>query len=196
MDEKQIKEKIKLAETSVSALEDQSLKEKAFEVVLSTLLQQPGITKAPGQTIRKPAAVRTKTISTKQPQRDVQRSQLKFDENQLETLKAFYDKFKPTGSELCVFILANFLRLLLKMEEFHEGDLQYCYQQLLNLRPVTSPPPMNLNQIRRTLSWLVAPSRRKQWLEMNQEGVCKVSSPGIIKFNALEIEHESKKSNK
>ena len=131
MDEKLIKEKIKLAETSVSALEDQTLKGKAFEVVLSALLQQSSTGKISSKSKDKVRSVRVKTKSVGKPQKETRQSQLKLNENQLGELKEFYDKYKPTGSELCVFILANFLRLHLKMEEFHEGDVKYCYDQLL-----------------------------------------------------------------
>ena len=191
MDEKLIKEKIKLAETSVSALEDQTLKGKAFEVVLSALLQQSSTGKISSKSKDKVRSVRVKTKSVGKPQKETRQSQLKLNENQLGELKEFYDKYKPTGSELCVFILANFLRLHLKMEEFHEGDVKYCYDQLLTLRTTSRPPGLNLNQIKRALSWLVSPTRRKLWLEVNN-GVYKVSPNGILKLKDLENELDAK----
>lgn len=188
MDENQIKEKIKIAESSISDLKDQTLREKAFEVVLSSLLQ--GIksfktTLGSGQKrSRKTSVVRAK----RQPGRELQKTQLKFNESQLEELKQFYDKFSPSGSELCVFVLANFLRLCLKKGNFHGGDMEYCYQQLLSLNTTTRPLAMNSNQIRRALSWLVAPTRRKLWLELDGNGIYQVSSNGILKFKDLERE--------
>ena len=186
MDEKLLKEKIKLAETSVSALEDRTLKEKAFGVVLSTLLQQSELAKASTQVAEKPRAGRIKGRSVRKPQKELRQSQLKLDENQLEEFKKFYDKFKPTGSELCVFIIANFMRVQFNKEEFHEGDVKYCYDQLLTLRTVTQPPALNLNHIKRALSWLVSPTRRKLWLEVNNDGIYEVSSRGILKLKDLE----------
>lgn len=188
MDEKQIKEKVKLAESSISELEDQSLKEKAFEVVLSNLLSGE-TTSGPGKKgIKKVSILRIKRQQRKEPKV----TQIKFSETELEDLKKFYNKFVPSGSELCVFVLANFLKATLKKEDFHEGDIEYCYQQLLSLDTKIHPPAMNIDQIKRALSWLVSPTRKKLWLEVDENGTYKVSPRGIMKFKDLDAEQKGK----
>lgn len=190
MDEKQIKEKIKLAESSVSVLKDQSLKEKAFEIILSSLLHGTTVSDTGRKSIRKVSAPRIKRQQGKEPKV----TQLKFSETELEDLKKFYDKFIPSGSELCVFILANFLRVTLKKEEFHEGDVEYCYQQLLSLDTKSHPPAMNIDQIKRALSWLVAPTRKKLWLEVDEKSLYKVSPRGMMKFKDLDAGQKGKEN--
>jgi len=195
MEEKKIKEKIKLAELAVAEIQNQELKLKAFELVLSNLLQE-------GSGAQKSQQIKSKKHTSSQkrrsvsPQKEIRKSQLKFTEEQLKDLKKFYDQFKPTGRELSIFTLANFLNFIMKQEKFHEGDIEYCYQQLLNLRTTSRPPIMNTDSIKQTLSWLVAPSRRKQWLESDDEEMYKISPGGILKYKDLEDEMGAKNEEK
>lgn len=188
-----LKEKIKSAEQSIADLKDPALRIKAFEVVLSHLLLQDREKIKPTRPSQLKKKKRLSAKARVSIPAEPRKSQLKFNEEQLKELKNFYDKFAPSGREMCIFILVNFLRLQIKQEKFHEGDVEYCYQQLLNLRTAARPPAMDMLKIKQTLSWLVAPSRRKQWLEVDGEGIYKVSPNGILKFNDLEDEIQSEK---
>ena len=193
MEDKNIIEKLKFAEESVSVLKNPALREKAFEVILTNLLK--GDTKT--ETLSR-SSKRRKVSSTSHVvlPKEVRKSQLSFSEAELNKLKDFYDKFRPSGREMSIFIIANFLRVEVKQSEFHEGDIEYCFQQLINLRTKTKLPTItNLAaNIRQTLSWLTAPSRRKQWLQISEETIYGVSPVGIIKFNNLEDKLGSEKS--
>jgi len=181
---KSIQEKIRVAEESVKGLSpDSALREKAFELVLKSLLQK---TTYSGKKLPSAFAGKKKVSRTKAKQKvsEKKESELKLDESELQKLKVFYNKFQPTGGERCVFVLANFLRLKLSKDGFHEGDVEYCYQKLLNLR-TKNLPPMTSTQIKRNLNWLVAPSRKKQWLLVNSEGLYEMSPEGIITFNGM-----------
>lgn len=189
MDEKKIKEKIKIAEQSVSELQDSDLKIKAFELVLSNLLKDDSEKISPNQQVK--ARVRSRKKANASIKNQIKKTELKFTETQLAQLKSFYDKLKPSGRESNVFILSNFLKQKISKEEFHEGDIEYCYQQLINLRTVAKPPAMNIENIKQTLSWLVTPSRKKQWLEVDVNGDYKISAAGILRFRELEELNES-----
>lgn len=187
MDESKIKEKIRIAEQSVAEIQNSDLKLKAFELVLTNLLQEDtiGKTVTSKQTKIKsiPTVRRSSSVGLK---KETKKTQLKFSEVQLTELKNFYDSLKPSGRESNIFILSIFLKEKIGQEEFHEGDIEYCYQQLINLRTINKPPAMNLENIKQTLSWLAAPSRKKQWLDIDANGIFKISAAGTLHFRDLE----------
>lgn len=195
MEEKTIKEKVKIAEESVGDIQDAGLKVKAFELVLQKLLQTDTVsgTSVVNQSKRKPKHTRKVGMVSKL-KKEIKKTRLKFSEEQLVELKKFYDCFKPTGWESNIFILCIFLKEKINQETFHEGDVEYCYQQLINLRTTARPTAMSLDNIKQTLSWLAAPSRKKQWLEIGGDGIFRVSAAGIIHFKELETQNETEEN--
>src|SRR3989344_867646 len=189
MDEAKIKEKIKIAEQSVAEIQNSELKLKAFELVLTNLLQDDSDGKIKSVKQQKNRTIQfSRRSSSPGLKKEIKKTQLRFSEDQLTELKNFYDDFKPSGRESNIFILSSFLKEKMGQEEFHEGDVEYCYQQLINLRTVNKPPAMNIENIKQALSWLAAPSRKKQWLEIDETGVYKISAAGTLHFRDLEAQ--------
>lgn len=189
MNKANIKEIIKTAEQSVADIQNSELKLKAFELVLANLLGNDSIGEI--KPVRQAKARANQTIrrnSSSGLRKEVRKTSLRFSEKQLTELVSFYDSLKPSGRESNIFILSFFLKEKVGEEQFHEGDIEYCYQQLINLRTVNKPPAMNLENIKQVLSWLAAPSRKKQWLEIDGNGIYKVSAAGTLHFRDIEAQ--------
>jgi hypothetical protein len=109
-------------------------------------------------------------------------STLELNMEQLKQLKTFYDQYAPDGTEAVVFTLAYFIHDVLGQKKFHAADIHIVYQNLLPLKPTTRPPAMAIDEIKRALRWLVAPSRRKQWIKDVDGGLCEISPQGMLRM--------------
>jgi hypothetical protein len=177
-------EKIKLAEEAVKTVSDPKLKEEAFKIVLSNLLSNAHTSES-GQGVErntKQKKVRKSTSRTAKPPKPSFTTELKFTADNLNDLKTFLDSYKKSGEELTVFLMACFLKEKIGKETFNEADIKYVYDNALSLR-LTNMPAMRVEKISRALSWLVATSRKKMWLEENSAGVYKISPQGMIFIN-------------
>ena len=179
-----LKEKIQQAENSVAGMQDENLKRIAFETVLASLLGNHRPESSSATTQRK--SVRKKRASGKTGEGKIRLQQdrtstVKLNVGQLEELKKFYDDKAPAGTEEVVFTLAYFIHENLKQEKFHAGDIHRIYQNLLPLKPTTKPPAMSIEEIKRAVRWLVAPSRRKQWLNDAGDGMFEISPQGMLR---------------
>lgn len=185
-DIEQLKEKIQKAEKSVAEMKDETLKKSAFELILSSLL---GVESS--QTVGNEAKLgsqtnkwvkRVKAAGKKAPgqTREIKKSDISLTPEQLKQLKDYYESHKPEGEERSVFILACFLDEKLSKKQFHEGDINYIYQNLLPLKPSVRPPALDQERVKRSLVWLVSPSRRKMWLKANDDGTYEISSGGRL----------------
>lgn len=184
MDAEEIKAKIRVAEAAVAGMPDDALRKAAFETVLSKLLgglqSEEGVrtSKAAKPTNSKKRASATK--SGKSSQRQEPESTLELNVENLQALKVFYDEHAPDGTEESVFTLAQFIHEKLGLKKFHEGDLLRVYQNLLSLKPTTKPPAMAYPELKRAVSWLMAPSRKKQWLRNTSDGQLEITSQGML----------------
>ncbi|MDE2230340.1 MAG: hypothetical protein KGL11_15035 [Alphaproteobacteria bacterium] len=180
MNPDQIKEKIRLAEEAVADMKDSTLKRTAFETVLSKLLGDSdiGVSRAPS--LRKREQRRSAPKSTRPKPISEKTSSIKLDVGQLKALKEFYDCQVPEGTEGAVFALVAYLHEKLGTKKFHEADVLKLYQHLLPLKPVKKPPAMSASDIKRAMLWLVAPSRKKQWLERAENEMFQISSQGLL----------------
>ena len=185
MTPEQIKEKLHQAEISVSAMQDENLKKIAFETILSQLL---GAGDGSVQKIEHPKkkTKRTKSNSSRSHNAKLvpdKVSNIKLNVEQLKELKKFYDEKAPEGGESVVFTLAYFVHEKLGQKKFHSGDINLIYQHLVQSRPMTKPPALSLQQIKRAVGWLVVPSRKKGWLSEAGEGMYEISPQGILKMH-------------
>lgn len=184
MNPKEIKEKIRQAEESVAGMQDESLKKIAFETILSQILGTPSSNagskpeRAKEKTVKK---IKVKRIDNgKVPVEHI--STIDLNVEQLKDLKQFYDLQKPDGQEQVVFAIAYFIHEKLGLKKFHHGDIHLIYQNLLPLKPITRPPALSLEEIKRAARWLVAPSRKRQWLKDLGSGMYEISSQGMLKM--------------
>lgn len=181
-----MKEMIQASEQAVSGMQDESLKRAAFEAILSRLLS--GDTPSPTGPVRKQkkAASKRKPGTTNPGSGRVRAatriSSLELDAAQLKALKEFYDHYAPDGQEEAVFTLAYFAHDKLAMKQFQDVDLHRLYTTLLSLKPTTKPPSMSAEEVTRASRWLVAPSRKKQWLKSVGEGIFEVSPHGMLRM--------------
>lgn len=184
-----LRQKIRQAEESVSEMQDENLKRVAFETVLASLLgnHKAGSTSASSQkkSVR-PKKSGSRSNGKPRAQQD-KVSTLKLNIEQLKELKSFYDEMAPAGTEEVVFALAYFVHEKLKQTKFHAADVHVVYQNLLPLKPSTKPPAMSIEEIKRAMRWLVAPSRRKQWLNDAGDGMFEISPQGMLR-----VTYESK----
>lgn len=197
MTPEELKEKIQQAEESVSLMKDDGLKKIAFETMLSNLLSSISNTIPVGKNISSSKVAKKKRSGIKKP--DTSRtaivektSSISLDVKQLQELKSFYDLHAPEGTEAVVFNLAYFIHENLKQKQFHAVDIHLIYQNLLSLKPIKRPPAMSLEEVKRAVRWLVAPSRKKQWLKDTGAGQYEVSPQGMLRMT---YENPSTKKN-
>lgn len=181
----EIKEKIRQAEESVSEMQDESLRKVAFETILSQLLGGGSSVSTPKSSPvkkeikrKRPSIQRTDKVKVVQDKV----SALELNMDQLKQLKEFYDTHAPDGTESVVFTLAYFLHENLSQKKFHAADIHVLYQNLLSLKPTTRPPAMSIDDIKRAIRWLVAPSRRKQWIKDAGDGLYEISPQGMLRM--------------
>lgn len=173
-----MKEKIDAAVAAVANIEDPELKKIAFQTVLSNLLGGGG-GKQTRKTSLRSAGKKGASKAKVSVSNIIPPSSLKLSPEQLQELKNFYDLYAPTGTEAAVFNLALFLREKIKRDDFTEKDIEYLYHRLMSVKPITKPPVMSLEDIRRALGWLVSPSRKKLWLQAKGSGSYEISPAGI-----------------
>lgn len=190
----EIKEKIRQAEASVSGMQDEGLKKIAFETVLASLLGSVHSAPTKNAPVKKDPKKNKRTSSkksdkTKTLQEKISTVELNIE--QLKQLKEFYDQHSPDGTESVVFTLAYFIHENLAQKQFHAADIHIVYQNLLSLKPVTRPPAMSIEEIKRAVRWLVAPSRKKQWIKDIGDGLYEISPQGMLRMT-----YETKDSKK
>jgi hypothetical protein len=66
----------------------------------------------------------------------------------------------------------------------HANDIAYLHRQLISQK-VKVVAVKDAAEWSRALSWLTAPSRKKEWLERRDSGFV-VSNSGLIQWNELE----------
>ncbi len=179
MNPDELKERIRLAEEAVAGMTDENLKRIAFETLLTHSLggEQSSNTKKSStrSSKKKSGAARPKSAK---PTTEKKVSSIELDVEQLKSLKSYYDDHAPSGTEESVFTLAFFIHEVLKQKVFHEADVFGLYTSLMPLKPTQKPPVLTLDTVKRAMTWLVAPSRRKQWLKF-VDGGYEISSHGI-----------------
>jgi hypothetical protein len=181
----EIKEKIRQAEESVSEMQDESLRKVAFETILSQLLGSGSVSSsAKPSPAKKEIKKKRPTVQRSDKSKPVQDkvSTLELNMDQLKQLKEFYDDHAPDGTESVVFTLAYFIHENLSQKKFHAADIHVLYQNLLSLKPTTRPPAMSIDEIKRAVRWLVAPSRRKQWIKDAGDGLYEISPQGMLRM--------------
>ncbi len=178
METNPIKEKIDAATAAVVNITDPELKKIAFQTVLSNLLAGTG-EKQPKHSIKSGVRKKSSGKVKTDPSREIPASSLKLSPEQHQELKNFYDLYGPTSTETAVFNLALFLKEKLTKESFTEKDIEHLYHRLLSIKPLTKPPVMSIDDIRRALGWLISPSRKKLWLQTKEAGVYEISAAGI-----------------
>lgn len=188
-----IKEKIRQAEESVADMKDETLKKIAFETVLAQILSASSATPTSKNSNKKRDAKKKTSPKRSEKTKNVPEkvSSLDLNMEQLKQLKEFYDAQVPDGTESVVFTLAYFIHENLSQKQFHVADIHVIYQNLLPLKPNTRPPAMSISEIKRAVRWLVAPSRRKQWIKDVGEGMYEISPQGMLRMT-----YESKKAKK
>ncbi len=194
----QIKAKIKEAEDCVSAMKDESLKKVAFETILSKLLSagkvECGVPGNAGKVKHtrstKNGGRKTATVGQAGQER---KSDVVLDVDQLKKLKDYFDAAAPDGTENVVFTIAYFVDQTLGKKKFHEGDVNAVYKSLLSIRPIKRPPAMTVDQMKRALTWLVAPSRKKMWLKLTADGMFEISPQGTLHMTYGEEKSDGKK---
>jgi len=172
---------IDAAET-VSHIKDEALRRQAFEAFLNKILGSSSMNE---NTNKRPRSVsgrranRTTSAIKRNSPVEVKKSQIRLGVDQLRNLRAFYDQHTPQGQEEAVFTIAYFLHETLKLKRFHEDDINILYNNLLSAKPQTHPPAMDREKIKRALRWLVAPSRRRQWLT-HEDGMYEITPSGVL----------------
>jgi hypothetical protein len=174
MDPQKIKAAMAAATEAAAEIEDPELKKIAFQTVLSHGLNEDAGKKVSG-TRKTPRVPRKTSATVKMPKE----SNIRLTADQIRELRSFFDGRRPTSEDDTVFALAIFLTNTLHQEEFHKKDLLVLYQNLLSSRPEHRPAVLDLERIKRSVSWLVAPSRKKMWLEKH-EGNYRISAQGLI----------------
>lgn len=195
MNSEEIKDKVRRAEEGVSAMQDPALKKVAFATILSQLLGGSGSTvqSKSGSTKKKAPKKSFPKRADKVKQSPDQVSALELNVEQLKELKQFYDLQAPDGTESVVFTLAYFIHENLKQKRFCVADIHVVYQNLISLKPTTRPPAMSIDEIKRAVRWLVAPSRKKQWIKDSGAGMYEISPQGMLRMTYEVKDLKSKK---
>lgn len=193
-----LKEKARIARDAVADLEE-PLKTEAFKIVLAQLLNSEAVAKShlslqpvrqtAGPSRLKPKVNAAGSKMAKSAKKAVAiPSTLKLGVETLKKLSKYCERFviSKQGTEQIAFILVNFLRENTDLEVVTAGDVAYLYRQLIALR-VKVPAVNNADHWTRALSWLTAPSRRKEWLEKSGEGYV-VSNAGLLRWHEFEAE--------
>lgn len=178
-------EAVKRAKDAVEGL-DEPYKMEAFKLVLSRLMSgatpnAEGHAQERQKSVPKRAVRRKATPSSASVEKPKQATTLDLSIKQLEQLKEFYSRVEVKGGELCAFVLCAFLQTELKRQRFNEADVTYCYRQLISLK-VPVPAVKDFYQ---PLVWLVAPSRKKEWLRKTNDGQFELTNSGLIALNNL-----------
>jgi hypothetical protein len=173
-------EAVRQAKTAVEGLEE-PYKMEAFKVVLDKLMSD-GVDAAINSSRSKVrTGPRKKFPSATALEKSSATSKLDLTVPELEKLQNFVSRFTIKGSELCSFIIANFLMLELDMKRFSTADIEYCYRRLISLK-VDVP---DVKDVHLSLLWLTSPSRKKEWLKKVGDEF-EISNSGLIAFNKLE----------
>lgn len=184
-DPRQMAELVRKAREAVADLEE-PLKTEGFKILLEKLLSgelKQGKRSASGPT--RQAGARSKTSAAKHESRAARpKSTLQLDVAALKSLKTYSERFDLQGSEQIAFILANFAREHTDLEFVTAADIEWLYRQLVSQR-VKVAAISDLSDWTRALTWLAAPSRRKEWLMRSGEGFI-VSNSGLLRFHELE----------
>lgn len=181
--ETKLVEAVKQAKEAVEDLEE-PYKMEAFKIILEKLTSgDAGEKKISKKSLRKKNRTNGKQSSPKQssPKGPQRKSEIVLSVEQLQKLKEYYSRFQIKGGEVCVFIIGNFIREIIKNEKFDGPEIETCYRSLISMK-IGVPVIKDFDQV---MSWLVSPSRKKEWFEKDSEGFS-VSNTGHIVFNDLE----------
>jgi hypothetical protein len=184
---KEIREKIKIAEDCVGDLQNDSLKQIAFKMVLSKILNFDNM-----DSNKKYDNSKAKSISPKIESSAGIESTIELDPELLKELKEYYEDKAPKGNENSVFIIASFIDEKIKKASFTDDDIYNVYIALLPLKPKPKLPLLNQKQIGQILRNLLASSRKKMWLKRNKKGQYEISSQGRFQLS-YEFENKSDK---
>jgi len=192
-------EAVKKAKAAVEGLEE-PYKMEAFKLILQRLISAQsadadalptGARKSVAQGGRRnPRSAPSRSQRTRGDSNAVApTTTLELSVEELGALKSFFESHNPTGSEMCAFVIAAFLRVKKKMERCNVADIEYCYRQLISMK---SRVPVVKN-LEKALQWLTAPSRKKEWLRKVGEHQFELTNSGLIAINSLEKASQPKK---
>lgn len=192
MEPNRMAEHAKAAREAVKDLEE-PLKSEAFKIILQQLITGGGqATPAaanPRTTQRKAAEPRRKKSSAGKKEKPASGpSTLNLGVEEIKTLKAYCEGFDLNGTEQVAFVLANFAREHTKLESVSAADVAYLHRLLISQK-VRVVAANKVSDWTRALSWLTAPSRRKEWLTKTGNGYT-VSNSGLLRWNELQDERE------
>jgi hypothetical protein len=187
MDKVDAVEAVRLAKEAVAEL-DEPYKMEAFKLVLEKLMTaQPGLLQAQSTPAERHSRERTRSSRKRAPaiakaaDKPRATTSLSLSVKQLEDLKAFYTGYDVKGGEICAFLLGAYIQNQLKQKDFDGADVEHCYRQLISLKAQVPAVKNFYTQ----LVWLVAPSRKKEWLRKNERGRFELTNSGLIALNNL-----------
>lgn len=178
----EMKDRIRVAEEAVSGMADENLKRVAFETILAHSFGTVGASSEPKRSKANSGGNKKRSNQkpkTARPIAEKKVASFELGVEQLKELKKFYDDQAPSGAEEVVFTLAVFIHDVLKKKIFHEADVYHVYSNLISLKPAQKPPALSEETLKRAMTWLVAPSRKKGWLK-SVEGGFEISPKGIL----------------
>ena len=197
IDPKDMANAVAAARDAVAGLEE-PLKTEGFKIILERLIGA-GAGAGAGAVEKKSDSKRGTAkgnggsgAKAKKPAKERQAlstpSSLKLDVAGLKKLKIYCERFnlQEQGTEQVAFVLVNFARENTDLEFVTAGDVAYLHRQLISQR-VKVPAVNDFADWPRALSWLTAPSRRKEWLEKSRGGYV-VSNSGLLRWNEIEEE--------
>lgn len=180
--EYELPELVEKAKEAVSGL-DEPYRMEAFKIVLDRLMSgAPNTLNAGITSANKPTKKgKSKPQSIPSTSADSPMAALNLSTDDLDHLRKFYAAYSPSGGEMVAFILAAFISQELGVEEFNEVHVVQLYRALISIK---AKVPV-IKEWKRSLRWLCAPSRRKEWLEKSGSGF-KLTNAGLIALNDME----------
>lgn len=191
MESNRMAEHAKAARDAVAELEE-PLKSEAFKIILQQLLGG-GHSASPsaGHRDAQPKAAaqrRKKSAGGKSEKLAAGPSALNLDVQGIRALKLYCEGFDLNGTEQVAFVLANFAREHTDLEFVSAADIAYLHRLLISQK-VKVVAANKVSDWTRALSWLTAPSRRKEWLTKTGSGYS-VSNSGLLRWNELQEERQ------
>lgn len=125
---------------------------------------------------KKEARISKGKASKSTPMKISGKSDIKLNEEQVKELKNRFHELKPNNGYKVVLIISNFIREVLKRENFTETDINHLYMIAISLGV---KPPL-IRHMKQTIQNLVSHSQKVMWLE--KEGDLLYCSAGGIIF--------------
>ncbi len=191
MEPNRMAEHAKTARDAVAELEE-PFKSEAFKIILQQLVSgghvAPPVASQRKAQPKAAASLRKKGAGGKKERAAAGPSALNLGVEDIKALKAYSEGFDLNGTEQVAFVLANFAREHTELESVAAADIAYLHRLLISQK-VKVVAANKVSDWTRALSWLTAPSRRKEWLTKTGNGYS-VSNSGLLRWNELQEERE------